>query len=136
MQLLRPVFYVFMGKNDFKENFKIPHWKVTWYKAIKSGNFCIEKIIEIKNRLTHTQLNVCEKEELPCFLYLIQIFACGEEESLEKKVERIIGQMWVSPYQFILDIEQLRWGVTMHQWQLLMAFLSKEVGRYALELLQ
>ena len=22
----------------------------------------------------HTQLNVCEKEELPCFLYLIQIF--------------------------------------------------------------
>ena len=29
----------------------------------------------IKNRLTHTQLNVCEKEELPCFLYLIQIFA-------------------------------------------------------------
>ena len=23
----------------------------------------------------HTQLNVCEKEELPCFLYLIQIFA-------------------------------------------------------------
>ena len=28
----------------------------------------------IKNKLTHTQLNVCEKEELPCFLYLIQIF--------------------------------------------------------------
>ena len=27
-----------------------------------------------KNRLKHTQLNVCEKEELPCFLYLIQIF--------------------------------------------------------------
>ena len=24
----------------------------------------------------HTQLNVCEKEELPCFLYLIQIFDC------------------------------------------------------------
>ena len=23
---------------------------------------------------SHTQLNVCEKEELPCFLYLIQIF--------------------------------------------------------------
>ena len=22
----------------------------------------------------HTQLNVCEKKELPCFLYLIQIF--------------------------------------------------------------
>ena len=27
-----------------------------------------------KNRCRHTQLNVCEKEELPCFLYLIQIF--------------------------------------------------------------
>ena len=27
-----------------------------------------------KNRCWHTQLNVCEKEELPCFLYLIQIF--------------------------------------------------------------
>ena len=25
----------------------------------------------------HTQLNVCEKEELPCFLYLLQIFALG-----------------------------------------------------------
>ena len=25
-------------------------------------------------RLRHTQLNVCEEEELPCFLYLIQIF--------------------------------------------------------------
>ena len=25
--------------------------------------------------LWHTQLNVCEKKELPCFLYLIQIFA-------------------------------------------------------------
>ena len=24
----------------------------------------------------HTQLNVCEKEELQCFLYLIQIFGC------------------------------------------------------------
>ena len=60
-----------------------------------------------------------------------------KKSPLKKKVERIIGQMWVSPYQFILDIEQLRWGVTMHQWQLLMAFLSKEVGtRYALELLQ
>ena len=23
----------------------------------------------------HTQLNVCEKEELPCFLYLMKIFA-------------------------------------------------------------
>ena len=23
---------------------------------------------------SHTQLNVCEKEEFPCFLYLIQIF--------------------------------------------------------------
>ena len=28
-----------------------------------------------KNRCWHTQLNVCEKEEFPCFLYLIQIFA-------------------------------------------------------------
>ena len=28
-----------------------------------------------KNRCWHTQLNLCEKEELPCFLYLIQIFA-------------------------------------------------------------
>ena len=28
-----------------------------------------------KNRLKHTQLNSCEKEELSCFLYLIQIFA-------------------------------------------------------------
>ena len=27
-----------------------------------------------QNRLCHTQLNVCEKKELPCFLYLIQIF--------------------------------------------------------------
>ena len=27
-----------------------------------------------KNRCWHTQLNVCEKEELQCFLYLIQIF--------------------------------------------------------------
>ena len=25
----------------------------------------------------HTQLNVCEKEELQCFLYLIQIFGGG-----------------------------------------------------------
>ena len=33
----------------------------------------LRKIIEIK--LKHTQWNVCEKEELPCFLYLIQIFA-------------------------------------------------------------
>ena len=67
---------------------------------------------------------------------MVSLVTCREEESLEKKVERIIGQMWVSPYQFILDIEQLRWGVTMHQWQLLMAFLSKEAGGYALELLQ
>ena len=28
-----------------------------------------------KNRCWHTQLNVCEKEGFPCFLYLIQIFA-------------------------------------------------------------
>jgi hypothetical protein len=28
-----------------------------------------------KNRRWHTQLNVCEKEGFPCFLYLIQIFA-------------------------------------------------------------
>ena len=27
-----------------------------------------------KNRCWHTQLNVCEKEGFPCFLYLIQIF--------------------------------------------------------------
>ena len=46
---------------------------------------------------------------------MVSLVTCREEESLEKKVERIIGQMWVSPYQFILDIEQLRWGVTMHQ---------------------
>ena len=29
-----------------------------------------------KNRCWHTQLNVCEKEGFPCFLYLIQIFGC------------------------------------------------------------
>jgi hypothetical protein len=28
----------------------------------------------------HTQLNVCEKEELPCFLYLIQIFVEHKEK--------------------------------------------------------
>ena len=27
-----------------------------------------------KNKLKHTQLNVCEKEELSCFLYLIQMY--------------------------------------------------------------
>ena len=26
------------------------------------------------NKLKHTQLNICEKEELPCFQYLIRIF--------------------------------------------------------------
>ena len=30
-----------------------------------------------KNRCWHTQLNVCEKERFPCFLYLIQIFGVG-----------------------------------------------------------
>ena len=29
-----------------------------------------------KNRCWHTQLNVCEKEEFSCFIYLIQIFGC------------------------------------------------------------
>ena len=32
-----------------------------------------------QNRLRHTQLNVCEKEKLPCFLYLIQIFTKEKE---------------------------------------------------------
>ena len=31
-------------------------------------------IFETKFFKSHTQLNVCEKEELPCLLYLIQIF--------------------------------------------------------------
>ena len=39
-----------------------------------------------KNRFRHTQLNVCEKEEFPCFLYLIQIFT---ETSLITRV--IVG---------------------------------------------
>ena len=30
-----------------------------------------------KIRCWHTQLNVCEKEEFQCFLYLIQIFVCN-----------------------------------------------------------
>ena len=33
-----------------------------------------------KNRCRHTQLNLCEKEELPCFLYLIQIFVMNWTE--------------------------------------------------------
>ena len=28
-----------------------PHWKVTWYEAIKNDNFFIKKWLEIKNRL-------------------------------------------------------------------------------------
>ena len=38
-----------------------------------------------KNRCWHTQLNVCEKEGFPCFLYLIQIFALkyNDDPSLE-----------------------------------------------------
>ena len=32
-----------------------------------------------QNRLRHTQLNACEKEKLPCFLYLIQIFTKEKE---------------------------------------------------------
>ena len=31
-------------------------------------------------RLKHTVLNVCEKEEIPFFLYLIQIFGIGASE--------------------------------------------------------
>ena len=40
--------------------------------VLKSYIFERKKLAQ--NRLRHTQLNVREKEELPCFLYLIQIF--------------------------------------------------------------
>ena len=42
-----------------------------------------------KNRLKHTQLNVYEKKELPCFLYLIQIFASHMVS--EKKINDCLG---------------------------------------------
>ena len=35
----------------------------------------------------HTQLNVCEKEELQCFLYLIQIFGIWKEIVLHELPE-------------------------------------------------
>ena len=35
-----------------------------------------------KNRCWHTQLNVCEKEGFPCFLYLIQIFGARNDKNL------------------------------------------------------
>ena len=49
-----------------------------WCAAIlqEFGHFRIMTFGPLKCR--HTQLNVCEKEELPCFLYLIQIFAQGQ----------------------------------------------------------
>ena len=39
-----------------------------------------------KNRCWHTQLNVCEKEEFPCFLYLIQIFAQMTSEMISQNL--------------------------------------------------
>jgi hypothetical protein len=75
-----------------------------------AGNSNLPKIVSLK--FFQTKMN-------NSYTLIVRLvhghFTCGEEESLEKKVERIIGQMWVPPYQFILDIEQLRWGVTMHQ---------------------
>ena len=44
------------------------------YKAEKN----LKKKLKIKDRLKHTQLNLCEKAELSCFLYLIQSFAEGD----------------------------------------------------------
>ena len=42
----------------------------------------------------HTQLNVCEKEELPCFLYLIQIF--GSNHYLTERLWQY-HQKWKQP---------------------------------------
>ena len=39
-----------------------------------SLDYVLTGLRTFKNRLKHTQLNICEKEELPCFLYLIHIY--------------------------------------------------------------
>ena len=42
-----------------------------------------------KNRCWHTQLNVCEKEGFPCFLYLIQIFE-GHKQKLGSRKNSMV----------------------------------------------
>ena len=50
----------------------------------------------------HTQLNVCEKEELQCFLYLIQIFGRYQATIFTEKNKgpRKLGIVW----PFVLKI--------------------------------
>ena len=64
-QLLRAVFHVFRDKKNKSFVLNIVAFSVKNYLA--------------QNRLRHTQLNVSEKEELPYFLYLIQIFGGNDD---------------------------------------------------------
>ena len=49
----------------------------------------------------HTQLNVCEKEELPCFLYLIQIFGAQGTSSIIDVITEIVDSKYIICIMYI-----------------------------------
>ena len=50
-----------------EQNLKYATFEFSFYMFSWAKNDFI--LFIFNNRLTHTQLNVCEKEELPCFLF-------------------------------------------------------------------
>ena len=61
-------------------------WFVVWADLAVFGSTEKNRIVILffiflaQNRLRHTQLNVCEKEELPCFLYFLGMAGCKKHE--------------------------------------------------------
>ena len=89
------------------DTFNVESWKENWSVYLWIMYCHLTGLCMFKNRLKHTQLNVFEKEQPPCCLYLIQIFGSYKSPSDEAKKSQGTGfivfhRCYATIYLFVL----------------------------------